>query len=486
VIELSRRQLDFGDGLIAEEVGELWEDWMRHVDAVLDDPQLLDAAYQALARRWTHSRTCGRRGTPVDVVVRLLILKHIRNWSYAALEREVRSNLVYRQFTRIGAAKVPDAKTLGKLGIALGPAVIEQIHQRIVAIAQEQKVIRGRRMRVDTTVVEADIHYATDASLLGDGVRVLTRAMKRIAKLTGDAGAKLRDRTRSTSRCLNHIGRAARGRGQQSKQRMIQCYRRLMTITQRVVGQARRFVREVTVAVKRCKHRRDWVVVLRSRLYLETMIPRVRQVLRQTRQRIDEGNTHAAGKIVSLFEPDTEVIRKGKAGKPTEFGKMVKIQEAENQIVTHYEVYDRARPTPSSWFRRWRCTRNSSVRCLVWWQLTPRGPRPWRQASRSSESQHQECRAQGASAQALVPKGDEVAHRLRGAHQSPEAPPWAGPVPLQGHRRHEAMGRPRRDRRQPHQHRSGARCVPGVLRRKVASPAADPVRPRSRASAPAS
>jgi len=76
------------------------------------------------------------------------------------------------------------------------------------------------------------------------------------------------------------------------------------------------------------------------------MIPRVRQVLQQTRQRIDEGNTHAPGKIVSLFEPDTEVIRKGKAGKPTEFGKMVKIQEAENQIVTHYEVYDR-RPSDS-------------------------------------------------------------------------------------------------------------------------------------------
>lgn len=104
----------------------------------------------------------------MDVVLRLLVLKHMRNWSYAALEREVRSNLVYRQFTRIGAAKVPDAKTLGKLGIALGPAVIEQIHQRIVAIAQEQKVVRGRRMRVDTTVVEADIYYPTDASLLGD------------------------------------------------------------------------------------------------------------------------------------------------------------------------------------------------------------------------------------------------------------------------------------------------------------------------------
>ncbi len=346
MIELSRRQLDFGDGLIAEEVGDLWEDWMRHVDSVLDDPLLLDAAYQALARRWTNSRTCGRRGTPVDVVVRLLVLKHMRNWSYAALEREVRSNLVYRQFTRIGAAKVPDAKTLGKLGIALGPAVIEQIHQRIVAIAQEQKVVRGRRMRVDTTVVETDIHYPTDASLLGDGVRVLTRAMKRIAKLTADMGARLRDRTRSTRRCLNQLGRAVRSRGEQSRQRMIQCYRRLMAITQRVVGQARRFVREVTAGIKRCKHRRDWVVAFRNRLYLEMMIPRVQQVLQQTRQRIDEGNTHAPGKIVSLFEPDTEVIRKGKAGKPTEFGKMVKIQEAENQIVTHYEVYDR-RPADS-------------------------------------------------------------------------------------------------------------------------------------------
>jgi transposase, IS5 family len=346
VIELSRRQLDFGDGLIAEEVGDLWEDWMRHVDTVLDDPLLLDAAYQTLARRWTNSRTCGRRGTPVDVVVRLLVLKHMRNWSYAALEREVRSNLVYRQFTRIGAAKVPDAKTLGKLGIALGPAVVEQIHQRIVAIAQEQRVVRGRRMRADTTVVETDIHYPTDAALLGDGVRVLTRAMKRIAELTVDVGAKLRDRTRSTRRCLNQLGRAVRSRGEQSRQRMMQCYRRLMAITQRVVGQACRFVREVVQGIKRCKHRRDWVVVFRNRLYLETIIPRVRQVLQQTRQRIDEGNTHAPGKIVSLFEPDTEVIRKGKAGKPTEFGKMVKIQEAENQIVTHYEVYDR-RPSDS-------------------------------------------------------------------------------------------------------------------------------------------
>ena len=346
MIELCRRQLDFGDGLIAEEVGDLWEDWMRHVDTVLEDPALLDVVYQALAHRWKNSRTRGRKGTPVDVVVRLLVLKHMRNWSYAVLEREVRANLVYRQFTRIGSAKVPDAKTLGKLGLALGPAIIEQVHQRVVAIAQEQKIISGRRMRVDTTVVETDIHYPTDASLLGDGVRVLTRAMKRIAKLAGCAGAKLRDRTRSTRRCLVQIGRASRSRGEQGKQRMWQCYRRLMAIAGRVVGQAKRFVREVADGIKRSRRRRDQAGIEGHCRYLESMIPRVQQVLRQTRERIDKGNTHAAGKIVSLFEPDTEVIRKGKAGKPTEFGKMVKIQEAEQQIVTHYEVYDQ-RPSDS-------------------------------------------------------------------------------------------------------------------------------------------
>jgi len=340
VIELCRRQLNFGDGLIAEEVGDLWEDWMRNVDSVLDDPLLLDMAYEALASRWTNSRTRGRKGTPVDVVIRLLVLKHIRNWSYAALEREVRSNLVYRQFTRIGAAKVPDAKTLGKLGIALGPELVEQIHRRVVAIAQERGVVNGRKMRVDTTVVEADIHYPTDASLLGDGVRVLTRTMRRIAELTTGAGAKLRDRTRSTRRCLVQIGRASRSRAESGRLRMWQCYRRLTAIAQRVVGQASRFVREVVSGIKHGKRRHDRMAIEGQRKYLELMIPRVQQVIRQTQQRVDEGNTHAPGKIVSLFEPQTEVIRKGKAGKPTEFGKMVKIQEAEQQIVTHYEVYD--------------------------------------------------------------------------------------------------------------------------------------------------
>jgi IS5 family transposase len=240
MIESSRPQISFAEGLIEEEVGSLWEPWMREVDALLADRQLVQIVYEALARRSPKSRTRGRPGTPAEVVLRLLLLKHMRNWSYGVLEREVRTNLVYRQFTRVGAEKVPDAKTLGKLALALGPQVIEQLHARVVAIAREKQIVRGRRLRVDTTVVETDIHYRTDSSLLGDGVRVLTRSMQRIAKIAGRAGTKLRDRTRTVRYRVMEIARASRSRAALGGQeRMKSCYRKLLFHTARPrAGQA--------------------------------------------------------------------------------------------------------------------------------------------------------------------------------------------------------------------------------------------------------
>jgi len=340
MIEPSRPQLSLAEGLIEEEVGPLWEEWMRQVDSVLTDAELVQLVYLALARRWPQSRTRGRPSTPAEVVLRLLVLKHMRNWSYHVLEREVRANLVYRQFTRVGAQKVPDAKTLGRLAIALGPQVIEQIHRRVVAIACEKQIIRGRRLRVDTTVVETDIHYPTDSSLLGDGVRVLTRAMKRIAEIAGRAGTRLRDRSRAVGYQVRQIARSSRSRiPQRGQERLKVCYRKLLYHTARVVGQAKRFAAEVVTRRKRAGGLLQQIALEAQRAYLQRMIPLVRQVMHQARERIFKGNTHVPGKLVSLFEPHTEVIRKGKAAKPTEFGKMVKIQEAEAQIVTHYEVY---------------------------------------------------------------------------------------------------------------------------------------------------
>src|SRR3984957_17661741 len=180
MIEMRRAQRSSGDGLIAEEVGDLREDWMRHADQVLADEQMVAAVYEALGKRHPKSRSHGRAGTPAEAGLRLLVLKHIRNWSYGVLEREVRANLVYRDFTRVGGAKTPDAKTMGRWGVALEPAAIKQIHERMVKIARDNGVTEGRRMRVDTTVVETNIHYPTDSSLLGDGVRVLIRTMKKV------------------------------------------------------------------------------------------------------------------------------------------------------------------------------------------------------------------------------------------------------------------------------------------------------------------
>jgi Transposase DDE domain len=153
-------------------------------------------------------------------------------------------------------------------------------------------------------------------------------------------GAKLRDRTRSVKFRILEIGRASRSRAQGSEHKLMQAYRKLLASSARVVGQAKRFAREITDGIKRGASIKEQALLEASRRYLETMIPRVQQVMHQTRSRILKGNTHLAGKLVSLFEPHTEIIRKGKAAKPTEFGKMIKVQEAEAQIITHYQVYE--------------------------------------------------------------------------------------------------------------------------------------------------
>jgi IS5 family transposase len=280
------------------------------------------------------------------MVLRLLILKHARNWSYEVLEREVRANLVYRDFTRVGAGKTPDAKTMGRWGLAVGPAVIKQVHQRLVKLAQADGLAAGRRMRVDTTVVETNIHYPTDSSLLGDGVRVLIRTMKKIGKIVGEAGAKLCDRGRSVKLRVLDIARAARSRAKQGRERLGRAYGQLLNATSRVVGQAKRFSQEIADGTKRAKNVLKQLALEGLRQQLDDMVPLVKQVMKQTRARIFRGDTHAEGKLLSVFEPSTEIIRKGKAAKPNEFGKIVKLQEAEDQIVIDYEVYDR-RPSDS-------------------------------------------------------------------------------------------------------------------------------------------
>jgi IS5 family transposase len=310
---------------------KLWDPTLRRIDTLLDDEVLTDRIADALARRHPQSQRRGRYGTPATVVLRMLVLKHLYDWSFDECEREVRGGLVYRAFCRIDGERVPDAKTLIRLSHLLDDIVLKDVLARLVELGRQQRVIRGRRLRVDTTVVETNIHHPTDGTLLADGVRVVTRTLQRL-------GHRIRNRTRSVARRVFELAQRSRTAGwrtapairERSQARMKELYRGLLRI-------ARAVVRDAKAARTRGPRRvppHQQPVVER----LHAMVALVERVVRQTRARVLHGDTHYPDKIVSVFEPHTEIIRKGKLAKPTEFGRRVKIQEAEGQFITDYAV----------------------------------------------------------------------------------------------------------------------------------------------------
>src|SRR3989442_11319769 len=147
--------------VLLPDADKLWDATLRQIDVVLDDDVLVDRVAEALAQRHPQSRRRGRLGTPAAVVLRMLILKHLHDWSFAEGEREVRGSLVYRAFCRIDGERVPDAKTLIRLAAVVRSATLKGIVARLVSIARVRRVVRGQCRRVDTTVVETNIHYPT-------------------------------------------------------------------------------------------------------------------------------------------------------------------------------------------------------------------------------------------------------------------------------------------------------------------------------------
>jgi IS5 family transposase len=315
---------------------KLWPDWLRKIDTLLEDDAVIEVVAQALERRWPQSRRRGRLGTPAEVVIRLLILKHLFDWSYDDMEREVRANLVYRMFTRIDAGDVPDAKTILKITRALGPDVIEQLHRQVIEVAKRAGVTHGRRFRIGTTVVETNVHYPTDSTLLRDGVRVLTRTLQRASAALGDQSGRIRNRLRSVTRRVLIIGYEARS--PKTRDAMVKSYRKLMATTRAVLRDATTMVRRLGQRGRTASPQAK-LILQRAQEQLQAMRPLLQRVVDQTRARVLDGDTHVADKVLSLFEPHTETIRKGKISKPNEFGKLVTIQESEHQIITAYDIH---------------------------------------------------------------------------------------------------------------------------------------------------
>src|SRR5215831_14384387 len=347
MIETTSRQSWLGYLPLARQAALLKDDLLDPVDKLLDDPARVELVRQSLARRYPRSTVTGRPGMAPDRLLRCGVMKHLKGWSFRALERELRSHLVYRRFTHYNADETPDFSTFSRTFALLSPEVTEQIHQRVVGMAREQGVAPGRKLRTDTTVVETNIHYPTDSTLLGDGIRVLSRSLKRWAAECEAGTLKVVDRGRAVKHRLLEICRAAKSLTQANPQRLENSYRKLLGMTGRVVRQAGAALQNWEAGGMKVvgRARRAEVQIRQLRHFL----PWVKKVIAQTRERLWKGNAHVPDKVLSLFEAHTQVIRKGKPDKPTEFGRLVRIDEVERGVVSGFKVQEGNPPDTQAW-----------------------------------------------------------------------------------------------------------------------------------------
>lgn len=324
------------------EIQELTSDMepeLAQIDRVLDDEAVYQIVKADLAQRYPKTQQTGRGSTPVEVSLRMLVVKHLYNLSYEKTEKAVKDSLVLRRFCRVYFEAVPDDTTLIRWANQIKPETLKALHERVVGLATELKVTKGRKLRTDGTVVETNIHYPTDSSLLNDGVRVLSRQLKRAQQILSDeveiAKAMFRDRRRSARHVQRQIERAAR----QGREKTKPLYQKLLQISRASVKQAQQVVDHFEVVSD--------IVVGSVRQTLQTFIDRTQQVIDQTVRRIfNEDSVPAGDKLVSLFEPHTAIIKRGKANRPTEFGHKVWLDEVDGGIVSDYRILD-GNPTDS-------------------------------------------------------------------------------------------------------------------------------------------
>jgi transposase, IS5 family len=303
------------------------------IDKVLDDDELFCLVRSDLACRHPQTESRGRKSTPVEVIVRMLAVKHLYNFSYEDTEQHVADSLVLRQFCRVYFHTVPDHSTLCRWARLMQPATLVSFNDRVLSLAMAAKLTRGRKLRMDGMVVETNIHYPTDSSLLADGVRVLGRTLSRAKAVVGE-GAELtkktfRNRTRSARNAARQIQRFSR----RGKEKVRAPYRRLVQTARATVRQAEQVL---TVLQEQ-----EAKAVEKLAQTLQTFLPRLKQVLQQTVRRVlEDESVPAEEKLVSIFEPHSDIIRRGKPRKSAEFGHKVWLGEVEGGFIAQYRVLD--------------------------------------------------------------------------------------------------------------------------------------------------
>jgi IS5 family transposase len=315
-----------------------FEPQLAQLDRLLDDDDLFALVRDDLARRRPRTRSCGRPSTPVEVVLRMLIVMRLYGWSFERTEYFVNDSLVLRQFGRVYLESVPDDTTLIRWAQHVGPETLQRLNDRVVQLARAAKVTRGRKLRVDTTAVETEIHYPTDSGLIGDGVRVISRLLRRAKTALGEAASGLatafRSRVRTVRKLSQQRHRLARRQGDQGRAARKDAYVRLITTAKHTKAQAER-------VLKVLKERADDPLATRLATRFGEFLPRLTRGIDQAWRRVIEGESVPAGdKLLSLFEPHTQVVPRFKAGKKVEFGRKLRLDEVEGGIVTGYAILE--------------------------------------------------------------------------------------------------------------------------------------------------
>ena len=298
-----------------------------------------DALVEAVRRdleRGLKNPATGRDGMNAPQVLRSLVLQRVKNWDYRELRERIADGLSLRRFTDFYSSHVPKHDAFNRAFNRLTPQTLRAINEALVQAAVALGLEDGCRLRVDTTVVETDIHYPTDSTLLWDSVRVITRLVGRLGELLPQAVAGFANRTRRARRRMQEIQRMT---PTQRQQRQRGKYRDLIRTSEEVVQSARAVLKN-TSNIRGIDPLQD-IAMRDLRAQIEHYCGLGQRVIDQTRRRVIEGKSvPAEQKIYSIFEPHTDLIKRGKAQKPVEFGHKVFLAESAKGLITQYRVLE--------------------------------------------------------------------------------------------------------------------------------------------------
>lgn len=310
---------------------------LRQISDVLDGhAELVDRVHDDLVRSLKRPGT-GRQGLSAERVLRAFVLWRIKDWPYRELRERIADGHTLREFTRFGTQAVPKPDAFQRGFSRLRPETVRRINDAVVAVAVGLKLEDGTKLRVDTTVVETDVHYPTDSALLWDGVRTISRlVLERLRPVLPGAVEGFADRRRRTRRRMQELSRMRDRRGKRERA-WRRKYRDLLEVSTEVVAAARAVVEKAGAMPVEGVLQRLTIDALGGEI-LEFCVLTER-VMDQTRRRVFAGEAvPAEHKLYSVFEPHTDLIKRGKARQPVEFGHKVFLAESRAGLITDYRV----------------------------------------------------------------------------------------------------------------------------------------------------